>query len=286
MNNHSRKIHEVIYTPDSAIHRPRQMLKEIYSDLFSSGELAWRLMIRNIQGKYRQAFFGMSWAIIPPIVTAVGLSWASNSGILNVGETEIPYPAYVMLGMVLWQTFTEAFNAPQTAIKDAKALLAQVKFPHEAIILSQLGEICFNLAIKLLVTIVIFLVFQAPLHWMLPLSIFPIILLIMLGTALGLLLVPFINLVEDVSRSIEIAILIWFLLTPVTYPSPSDGILGAISRLNPVSPLLGGARGLITTGLLEMPTGFWVMLLLTPLIFILGWLVYRLSIPFIVERIT
>jgi lipopolysaccharide transport system permease protein len=286
MNNHSRKIQEVIYTPDSAIHRPRQMLQEIYNDLFSSGELAWRLMIRNIQGKYRQAFFGMSWAIIPPIVTAVGLSWASNSGILNVGETEIPYPAYVMLGMVLWQTFTEAFNAPQTAIKDAKALLAQVKFPHEAIILSQLGEICFNLVIKLLVTIVIFLVFQAPLHWMLPLSIFPIILLIMLGTALGLLLVPFINLVEDVSRSIEIAILIWFLLTPVTYPSPPDGILGAISRLNPVSPLLGGARGLITTGLLEMPTGFWVMLLLTPLIFMLGWLVYRLSIPFIVERIT
>lgn len=261
-------------------------MKEIYNDLFSSGELAWRLMVRNIQGKYRQAFFGMSWVIIPPIVTAVGLSWASNSGILNVGETEIPYPAYVMLGMVLWQTFTEAFNAPQAAIKDAKALLAQVKFPHEAIILSQLGEICFNLAIKLLVTIVIFLVFQAPLHWMLPLSIFPIILLVMLGTALGLLLVPFINLVEDVSRSIEIAILIWFLLTPVTYPSPSDGILGAISRLNPVSPLLGGARGLITTGLLEMPSGFWVMLLLTPLIFILGWLVYRLSIPFIVERIT
>lgn len=286
MSRKNAQLKEVTYTANSAVHNPGQLFQAIRADIASSGQLAWRLMVRNIRGQYRQAFFGMFWAITPPIVSAVGLTWASNSGILNVGQTSIPYPAYVMLGMVLWQTFVDAFNSPQLAIKASKSLLSQVKFPHEAIILSQLGEISFNLGIKLLITMVIFVIFQVPLNWMLIFSIFPMALLIMLGAALGLILVPFINLVEDVSRSIEIAILIWFLITPVTYPPAQDGILAIVNRFNPVSPLLGGARGLATIGLLEMPIGFWVMLLLTPLIFIMGWFIYRLSMPFIVERIT
>ena len=49
-----------------------------------------------------------------------------------------------MLGTVLWQTFLEAFQSPEIAIKASKPLLSQVKFPHEAIILAQLGQVIFN----------------------------------------------------------------------------------------------------------------------------------------------
>jgi lipopolysaccharide transport system permease protein len=277
---------EVIYTPDSEIKNPGKLFQELFGSLKSSRALAWRLFLRDIRAQYRQSFFGIAWAISPPLVTAAGFTLANNAGIINLGETPIPYPAYVMLGMVLWQTFVEAFNAPKVAIKTAKPLLDRVKFPHEAIILSQLGELFFNLGVKLLITLSIFLIFRAPVSWHLIFSPLAFINLILLGVALGLLLVPIINLIQDISRTIDLIVLAWFFLTPVTYPMPNQGLLAIVTRLNPVTPLLTAARDLITTGTISAGISFWIMATITPLLLVLGWIVYRLSMPFIIERIT
>ena len=157
MNLGQKRRKKTVYTPDSRIVRPVYLFQEMIADLLASRELAWRLLVRNIRGQYRQSFLGIFWAIVPPAMTAAGLTFANNTGILNVGETDIPYPAYVMLGTVLWQTFLESLNSPQVAIKASRPLLAQVKFPHEAIIITQLGQTLFNLLIKLLFVVILFI---------------------------------------------------------------------------------------------------------------------------------
>ena len=111
----------------------------MWRDLLASRELAWRLMVRDIKAQYRQSFLGIFWAFIPPIVTAVGFTMASDAKVLNVGVTDLPYPAYVMFSMTLWQTFVEALNSPIQAVNAAKSMLAKINFPREAIILAKLG---------------------------------------------------------------------------------------------------------------------------------------------------
>ncbi|NJM18029.1 MAG: ABC transporter permease [Richelia sp. RM2_1_2] len=286
MNLGQKRRHKTVYTPDSRIIRPVYLFKEMIADLLASRELAWRLLVRNIRGQYRQSFLGITWAIVPPALTAAGLSFANNTGILNVGQTDIPYPAYVMLGTVLWQTFLESFNSPQVAIKASRPLLAQVKFPHEAIILTQLGETLFNLVIKLLLVVVLFIVFRVSVSWTIILSPIAIINLMMLGTAIGLLLVPITNLVQDVSRSLEVITLAWFFLTPIAYPIPDNKILNFIVELNPVTPLLVTAREMITTGILSQTFSFVLVSVITWIGLILGWLVYRLAMPYLIERIS
>ena len=177
-------IQETLYTPKSRILNPLRLFREMYGDLFASRELAWRLLIRNIRGQYRRSFLGITWAIVPPALTAAGLTFANDTGVLNIGETDIPYPAYVMLGTVLWQTFLEALNCPQIAINTSRPLLAQVKFPHEAIILTQLGQILFNLIIKLAFVIALFILFRVSVSWTIILSPIAMINLIILGTAI------------------------------------------------------------------------------------------------------
>jgi lipopolysaccharide transport system permease protein len=276
----------IVYTPESRILHPLQLFKEMYHDLLACRELAWRLFVRDIRGQYRRSFLGITWAILPPALTAAGFTFANNAGLVNVGETDIPYPAYVMLGTVLWQTFLDSLNSPQTAVDTSRPLLAQVKFPHEAIILTQLGQILFNLGIKLIFVVALFVFFKVSVSWTIIFAPIAIINLILLGAGIGLLLVPVNNLIQDVSRAMEIVTTVWFFLTPVAYPVPTSGIYSLIVKLNPVTSLLVTAREMITTGLLSQLWSFIIVSLISIIGLILGWLVYRLSMPYLIERIS
>jgi len=101
----TEKLHEVVYTPDSQLRKPGHLFKSMWLDINSSRELAWRLIVRDISAQYRQSIFGVLWAFIPPIVTALVFVVLNSQNVINIGETNIPYPAFVVFGTVLWQVF-------------------------------------------------------------------------------------------------------------------------------------------------------------------------------------
>ena len=280
------KLPVVVYTPESKIKHPYQLLKEMWRDLLASRELAWRLMVRDLSAKYRQSLLGIIWAFIPPIVMAVGFTVAKGSGVVNLGETSLPYPAYVMFGMTLWQTFTEAINAPVQGVTQGKQMLVKINFPREAIALGKLGEVFFNFGIKLILIVGLFIWFKIPVTWSVILAPVALIHLIMLGTAIGLFLAPLGALYQDISLSITFATGFWLFLTPVVYPVPSEGLFGTIVQLNPVTPLLVTTRELATTGEISEPVGFWVASAIAIVGLLLAWLFYRLAMPFVIERMS
>jgi len=262
------------------------MVRQMGHDLLASRELAWRLMVRDISAQYRQSFFGVIWAFVPPLITAATLTFARSAGVVNIGDTDIPYPAYVMFSMALWQTFTEALMGPIQAVTAAKPMLAKINFPREAIVLAKLGEVFFNFAIKLLLIVALFLWFRIPVPWTVVLAPVALVHLIAFGTAIGLWLAPLGALYQDVTKALPLIISPWLLLTPVVYPPPQSGAFGAIVQLNPVTPLLVTTRDLATIGTVSNPMGFWLASGLTLVLLLLGWLLYRLAMPFIVERMS
>lgn len=223
---------------------------------------------------------------MPPVITAFGLVLARNTGVVNIGETNLPYPAYVMFSMALWQTFVEALNGPLAAVNQAKPMLAKINFPREAIILAKLGEAFFNFGIKLILIVGLFLWFHIPVTWSVVLAPVALVHLVMLGTAIGLFLSPLGALYGDVSKALPLVVAPWFLLTPVIYPVPQGGWFGAIVNWNPVTPLLVTTRELATTGLVSDPAGFWAASGLALVGLLVAWVMYRLAMPFIVERMS
>lgn len=139
----SRKLPRIIYKSDSQLRHPARLFKQMIRDLLASRELAWQLMIRDMSAQYRQSLLGIFWAVIPSIITAVGFTFANNNNIVNISATDIPYPAYVMFSMTLWQTFTEALSSPIQAVTSAKQMLVKINFPREALILAKLGQLFF-----------------------------------------------------------------------------------------------------------------------------------------------
>ena len=262
------------------------LFKLMWRDLLASRELAWRLLIKDISAKYRQSFLGIFWAIIPSIVTAVGFSLAKSGGVVNLGDTDLPYPAYVMFSMTLWQTFVEALQGPVQAVTQAKMMLAKINFPREALILAKLGEVFFNFGIKLVLIIGLFIWFKMPVTWSIILAPVALIHLIILGTLFGLFLAPIGALYRDFVLGLTLVTGLWLFLTPVVYPLPNEGIFSMIVKFNPVTPLLVTTRELATTGVVSDPQGFWIASIFALIGLFLTWIFYRVAMPYVVERIS
>lgn len=277
---------KAVYTPKSKLRNPLQLFQQMGRDLLASRELAWRLMVRDISAQYRQSFLGFTWAFLPPIVMALAFTLASDANVINVGKTDIPYPAYVMFSTALWQTFVEALNGPVQAVTLAKPMLARVNFPREAIILAKLGEVFFNFGIKLLLIIALFIWFRVPVNPAVILAPVALIHLILLGTFIGLLLAPLGMLYQDISKGLTMITGFWLFLTPVVYPVPTQGTFGMLVKLNPVTPLLVTTRELATTGIISNAAGFWIVSIITFFGLLLTWITFRLAMPFVIERVS
>lgn len=276
----------VVYRPESKLRHPIQFFREMRRDLLASRELAWQLMVRDISALYRQSFLGIFWAFIPPIMTALGFMFAKNANVVNIGETELPYPVYVMFSMTLWQTYVESLSGPLQAVTAAKKMLAKISFPQEAIILAKVGQVFFNFGIKLILIVTLFLWFRIPISWNILLAPIALVHLVVLGTAFGTFLAPIGALYNDISKGLIFITSFWMLLTPVVYPIPTEGMLATLVRLNPVTPLLVSTRELATVGFISEPQAFWFASLFALCALFLAWMVYRLAMPFLIERIS
>lgn len=274
------------YTPASRLRKPHALAAEMWRDLLASRELAWRLMVRDLSAQYRQSFLGVAWAFLPPVVMAAGFTLAGDAKVINVAATELPYPAYVMLSMMLWQTFVESLNGPVQAVSNARQMLTRINFPREAVVLAKLGEVFFNFGVKLVLIAAVFVWYDVPLTRAALLAPLALVSLVVLGTFLGLLLAPVGALYQDVANGLTVFTSLWLFLTPVVYPVPSQGTFAAIVRANPVTPLLVTTRELATTGVVSDPYRFLAVSAAAVCGLLLTWVVFRLAMPFVIERVS
>ena len=265
---------------------PIALLQAMWHDIRASRELAWRLFVRDISAKYRQSILGIFWAFLPPILAGVVFIILQSKKVVNFGETDIPYPVYVLIGTTLWQLFVESINAPLKSVTMAKTMMAKINFPREALIISAFYQTVFSLLIKTLIIVGILLVFRVQVTFGLLLAPLAVFMLIFLGIAIGLLLTPIGTLYTDIQQSIMMFTQFWFFVTPVIYPPPQTFPYTLLSTINPVSPLLIGARDLMTKGTLDNIVPFAVVSGLTLVIFLMAWVMYRLSLPIIIERMS
>ena len=280
------KLQEAIYTQESRIKHPISMLRDMISDLRAAKELGWRLTIRDISAQYRQTFLGYIWAFVPALVTGITLAIASRNKIVNFGETDIPYAAYVIIGTVLWQTFMEAMTLQMQAMTKAKEMLAKIKFPYEALILSGIGQTLFNFGVKLVLLIATFAWFGiSPPNtiWLAPIT---LLLLVTLGSGVGILLAPVGGLFEDIGRGIAAGTMGLLVITPVFYAPPQSGAFAKVVALNPITPLLTATRDLATTGHVTYPVGIVLASVFALVLFVVAWSAYRLAMPIIIERMS
>ncbi|MBM9538573.1 ABC transporter permease [Desulfobulbus alkaliphilus] len=275
-----------IYTPESQVRHPGKMLRAMFKDLALSQDLAWRLAVRDISAQYRQTFLGLAWAFIMPVATTLTWIFLSGSGIISVGATALPYPVYVFTGTMLWSIFMDSLNAPLAMTNASRSMLAKVNFPREALIVAGIYKVLFNGGIKVGLLILALLVVGIYPSWSLLLFPLGLLSLILVGTAIGLFLTPVGTLYTDVGNVIGFAMQFLMYITPVVFPMPKEGWVEILFRLNPMTPLILTTRDWLTGYTPE----YWISFILFNVFFLFFllavWMIYRVSMPIIIERMS
>jgi lipopolysaccharide transport system permease protein len=277
---------DTIYTPHSSVTNPRAMVVQMFRDLARGRDLGWRLAVRDIQAQYRQAYLGILWAFIAPLTTTITWLFLSGTGIVSLGQTDLPYPVYIITGTILWSIMIDAMNAPLQRTNAARDMLAKLNFPREGILLSGLYQVLFNSGIKLVILIGALLLLGITPGWSLLLFPLGILSLVLVGTVIGLLITPIGMLYTDIGRAISMLMNFVMYLTPVVFPMPKEGRVAAIFQMNPLTPIILTSRDWLTGFAPDYLMYFLVVNAVALFLLMFAWSAYRLAMPILIERMS
>ncbi len=276
---------ETVFTSEPALRSRRAFLRQARIDLGLVPHAGWLLFVRGLQAQHRQTRLRWAWLVLPGFVAAGVWAYLETNHLLGIGNTDIPYAAYVLGGTVIWQLFFESLNVPLQKLGGARASLTKSRLPHESYVAGGLFEIAFNFVVRLVPFFVVLALTGGDFRWTIALVPLGAIALITFGLALGMLAAPAGLLYQDVGKVIAVVAGFWFFLTPVVYPQPADGTGALLIRLNPVRPLLdttrawaGGSQGADAIAVAAIFAVSCVVL-------IAAWITYRLAQPHLIARL-
>ncbi len=275
----------VVYSANSELVHPWHLIRDLLRDVVRGRELGWRLFLRNLQSQYRQTLLGYFWAIMPPLVTTlVWVGLRSMDVVSFAAAPGVPYAAYVLTGTILWQTFINSLTSPTTSIETSKDMLAKLNFPREAVLMAGFGQMLFNLLIQLALLAVLLAALRVPLPQTAPLFLVGLAMIITLGQGIGLMLTPLGLLYTDIPKAIQAFAPFVMFLTPVLYAPPTRGRLAMLNMINPVAPVLVAARDWLLVGPTTHLAGFLVYSAFGLAATLLGLILVRIAMPFLIER--
>ena len=273
-----------VYSPESPLKQPFKIVREIFRDIVASRELIWILFTRDLKAQYRQSYFGYIWLFVPVISTTLVWMFLNSTRVIQVAETPIPYPAYVLLGSMIWGLFTASVNQPLGSFTAAKSVLMKLKVAPEVFVLAGLSRIVFELAIRLVVVIPILWLTDipiAPTFWLFPIGLLSVC---TCGLAIGMLILPIGSLYGDVIRFVGTGLSFGMYITPVVYPPPSTGWAANIVNANPMTAMVVTTRDWLTLGHSPLAVQAMITAMISVAVLMLGLIMLRISLPHIVER--
>lgn len=275
-----------IYTANKQTHFFKEV-KEIIRDIRGSNFLAYQMAKRDIQAQYRQSIFGVVWAFIPIIVNSLVWIFLNSSGAVEVNVPKgIPYTLFVVIGATIWTMFVQSLTSPITSVNSGRGIMSKINFPKEALIVSGVYKMAFNLGMQLLVLGIFLWLFEVtPTRELLY---FPLYLLIVLtfGLALGVLLAPVGLLYTDVGQLITLGAQFLMYVTPVAYSIPKVGRLKIFFEINPMTYLISDTRSSLTGLSVESLRFSLILFLCSIIVLVIGMVVLRKSMNIIIEKIS
>ena len=280
----SENLPVIIYTPESSLANPKRLIMEMVDELRNSRELAFALFTRDMKAQVRQSILGYAWLFFPPIATTLVWFFLNSSGVVKVADTGMPYPAFVMIGTLLWQAFLESLTKPIMSLTASKTMLVKLNFPRIAPVLAGIGQTTVTSAIRLVLLIPIFVFAGVEASWTIVFFPLAYLSMVLLGIAIGSLLTPIGLLYTDIGKGIGLIGQFMMYATPVVYPIASEGFLGWVNKVNPVTYLLEVGRSTLVGGSFEHLSTALIITGSAFILLLIGWVIFHITVPRIIER--
>ena len=234
-------------TDSSYVQVPRQRrrsdnLSNIAGDVWAARELVVQFVLRDINIRYAQAFFGFAWALLMPVLIVLsGLVFRLVISTLSGQPIAGSSIASLAVKSLPWAFFSGAIAISTQSIISYSNLIGKVYFPRETLPLSAVLAQCFDFGIGLIALLVALVVLGVPLTFN-ALWAFPLIVLLFSFTVGVSLLLSCANLFfRDVKYIVQVILNFGIFATPIFFEPYMLGQAGArVMMLLPLSPFIEG----------------------------------------------
>lgn len=208
------------------------------------------LVITEFKLRYQNSVLGYLWSLLRPLFLFLIL-YVVFVSFLKVGNDVPHWPVGMLLGIVMWNFFSEVTNVGLAAIVNRGDVIRKINFPKYVIVLASSMTALINLLINLIVIAIFMVINKVDLSWTILIA--PLLILELFIFALGLafLLGAFYVKLRDVNYIWEIIMQGLFyasiIIYPVTYILKINHKLAEIFLLNPVAQVVQDLRYCLTT---------------------------------------
>ena len=215
-------------------------LKELWQKKY----LIWLFIKRDITVQYKQTIFGMGWYFLSPLFTMF-MYIVVFGRIAGIPTDDIPQPVFYLSGICLWEYFSECLTAVSGTFQTNASLFGKVYFPRLVSPVSVVASKLFRFSLQLSTFVLVYLLFVIKgvnLRPNIYLLLFPLLLVMIQGLALGLGLIisSLTTKYRDLTNFFGVFVSLWMYATPIVYPLSyvENPTLHKIMLFNPMTAII------------------------------------------------
>ena len=232
-----------------------------------------QLVARDFKTKYKRSVLGMFWSFLNPLLTMavqyVVFSTLFRSNIPN-------FPVYLIVGIVLFNFFSEAVSVGMTAITSNAALIKKVYMPKYIYPVSKILSSLVNFALALVPMLLVIIITGTPLRPSFLLLLFDILCLVGFVMGMALLLSTAMTFFQDMQFLWSVISMMWMYLTPLFYPESIIPVkYQTLYHMNPMYQYISFARICIIDGISPAPVFYFRCILCAAVALLLGLWVFK-----------
>jgi ABC-2 type transport system permease protein len=206
----SESAETIVRTSEPAKLRVAPRVREVYD----RREVLLNLVRKELKVKYTASVLGAVWSLLNPIVFLAVFTF-----VVKVTGTSFPhFPVYLLAGLLAWNMFSVSLTGGARSVIDNANLVKKVSFPREVLPLSAVGVALVDFVLQSAVFLLFIVVSGYGFH--LPeLALYPLAFatLLVFTLALTFWLAALNVRYRDIQHLLNVALLVWFWMTPIVY---------------------------------------------------------------------
>ena len=217
-------------------------------DLWTYRELGLAFAVSALRVRYKQAAFGIAWAVLQPLLAVIIFSvvFGRLAGLPSDG---IPYPVFNYSAMILWLYVSLGVAAAAHSLVENRDMITKVYFARPVAPLSAAFPGLVDLAIAFVVLVGMLVVYSVTPGWAVVFTPFWVLAAMLVVLAVGFPLSALNVRFRDVRLALPLALQLWLFASPVVYSSSLvEGWWKYVYALNPMATVLDGFRWSIADG--------------------------------------
>lgn len=195
-----------------------------WKELLRYRELFYFFTWRDIKVKYKQTILGFLWAVLQPVLMMLIFTFFFGRT-LNVPSENIPYPVFVLSGLLIWNIFSAGLTTSASSMVNNATIIKKIYFPRLIIPVSNILGALFDFLMAFFVFLGV-LIFYGTSVAVTAIFLWPlaVVLAVIATLGPGCMLAALNVKYRDFRYLIPFLVQVLFFVTPVLYP---------ISVLNP-----------------------------------------------------